>query len=180
MQHPQTEGSLADDRPAHRRWTPGWIEAGAAVAAVVVAVIGLFVSVRQDDDGGAGATPTESATHYFVYGTTMPGHLRYPHVEDFVAEASPARVSGRLYDTGAGHPAAKFGGGQGTIEGFLLRLRPERKFEAERTFTEIESGLYQAVQLETDSGVSATAFEWIGPTDGMELIESGVWDREER
>ena len=133
-----------------------------------------------NEGGNAPASPpTEERSYYFVYGTSMPGHLRYSIIEEFVAEAKPARVSGRLYDTGAGYPAAKFGGGQSVIKGFLLRIRPEREFEADRAFTGTEAGLFQAVRVETLSGVEATAFEWAGSTEGMQPIESGVWAGEE-
>jgi gamma-glutamylcyclotransferase (GGCT)/AIG2-like uncharacterized protein YtfP len=112
----------------------------------------------------------------FVYGTTMPGHQRYEYIQDFVAEATPDRVTGRLYDSGFGYPAAKFGGGQRPIEGYLLRLRPDRVSEARRTFTEMEAGLFEAVPVETESGVTATGYEWIGSIDGMPLIEDGRWN----
>lgn len=112
----------------------------------------------------------------FAYGTTMPGHLRYPLIEDFVAETTRASVPGRLYDSGSGYPAAKFGGGsgQGTIEGYLLRLRPERVAEAKRTFTEFEAGLFEPVSITTDGGVTAMAYEWIGPIDGLSKLD-GIW-----
>lgn len=154
------------------RWTKGgWrspagIGTIAAVAGVLVAVIALFV-----DRGDADNKPKD--TYMFVYGTTMPGHVRYPRIEEFVAEATRASVPGRLYDSGSGYPAAKFSG-QGTIEGYLLRLRPERLFEAEKEFTAIEAGLFQAVSVKTDSGVTATAYEWIGPVDGLSRLD-GMW-----
>jgi len=116
----------------------------------------------------------------FVYGTTMPGHLRYPLIEDFIAETTRASVPGRLYDSGSGYPAAKFGGGsgQGMIEGYLLRLRPERVAEAKRTFTEFEAGLFEPVSVTTDGGVTATAYEWIGPIDGLPRLD-GMWKGQE-
>ena len=91
------------------------------------------------------------------------------------AGASAARVTGRLYASGNGYPAAKFGGGQRPIEGYLLRLRPDRVSEARRTFTEMEAGLFEAVPVETESGVAATAYEWIGSIDGLPPIDDGRW-----
>jgi gamma-glutamylcyclotransferase (GGCT)/AIG2-like uncharacterized protein YtfP len=120
------------------------------------------------------AAPTTQHTYVFVYGTTMPGHLRHPLIEDFVAETLRATVIGRLYDSGKGYPAAKFGGGQGTVEGYLLRLRPERVAEARRAFTEFEAGLFESVTVTTDAGVSATAYEWIGSVDGLTRLD-GMW-----
>jgi gamma-glutamylcyclotransferase (GGCT)/AIG2-like uncharacterized protein YtfP len=160
------------------RWrSPGGISALAGVAGVAVALLAIFVNSGGATDDGAGPPqPTgPEHTYLFVYGTTMPGHLRYEFIQDFVAEATPDRVTGRLYDSGYGYPAARFGGGQGTIEGYLLRLRPDRISEARRTFTELEAGLFEAVPVETTAGVTATAYEWIGATDGLTRIEDGRW-----
>jgi hypothetical protein len=102
----------------------------------------------------------------------MPGHVRYPQIQDFVAETQPATVPGRLYDSGAGYPVAKFGGGDGVIEGHLLLIRQDRLPEARRTFTEIEAGLFEPVTVTTTSGLAATAYEYIGPADGLARIGS--------
>jgi gamma-glutamylcyclotransferase (GGCT)/AIG2-like uncharacterized protein YtfP len=47
----------------------------------------------------------------FVYGTLMPGHLRWPLLAGSAgrALAAPGWVGGRLYDTGEGWPSAVFG-----------------------------------------------------------------------
>lgn len=162
---------------ADNRWTSGgWRSpAGlgtiAAVAGVLVAVLALFVDRGGDADPSA--SPSSAGTYMFVYGTTMPGHLRYSMIEDFVAEATRASVDGRLYDSGSGYPAAKFGAG-GTIEGYLLRLRPERVFEATKAFTEFESGMFMPVTVNTHSGVKATAYEWNGSVDGLTRVD-GMW-----
>lgn len=170
---------------ADNRWTgggwrsPAGIGTIAAVAGVLVAVIALFAD--RGGDANPSATPSSTHAYMFVYGTTMPGHLRYGLVEDFVAETTRATVPGRLYDSGNGYPAAKFGGGsgQGTIEGYLLRLRPERVAEARRTFTELEAGLFEPVTVTTDGGVTATAYEWIRPVDGLQRLD-GMWNGPER
>jgi gamma-glutamylcyclotransferase (GGCT)/AIG2-like uncharacterized protein YtfP len=162
---------------ADNRWTKGgWrspagIGTIAAVAGVLVAVIALFID-REGDK-----SPGSSDAYMFVYGTTMPGPLRYPAIEDFVAEATRASVPGRLYDSGNGYPAARFGGGsaQGTIEGYLLRLRPDRVSEARRAFTAFEAGLFEPVPVTTDDGVTATAYEWIGSIEGLPRVD-GMWN----
>ncbi len=153
--------------------SPAGIGTIAAVVGVIVAVIALFMTPGDGDE-----PPTSTDTYYFVYGTTMPGHLRYDAIEDFVAEATRTSVTGRLYDTRDGFPAAKFGGGQGTIEGYLLRMRPDRLSEAKRTFTEMEAGLYEPVEVRAKDGTTATAFEWIGSVDGLERLD-GIWNRPE-
>lgn len=166
---------MADDS---NRWTrggwrsPAGLGTIAGVVSVLVAVIALFVDRERSGDG-------PPPTHFFVYGTTMPGHLRYPLIQDLVAESTPASVSGRLYDSGAGYPAAKFGGGEGTIDGYLLRIRPERVAEARRVFTEIEAGLFEPVTVTTVNGVTATSYEFIGAIDGLNRLGSR-WDGAER
>jgi hypothetical protein len=137
--------------PHHREvWrSPGGIGAIAAVAGVIVAVLGLFIS-NNTQDGNRPTSP--SATFFFVYGTTMPDHLRYPEIEEYVAAAVRDRVTGRLYDTGLGYPAAKFGGGQSIIEGYRLEIRDGREEEARRRFTAFESGLFHPVTIRTESG----------------------------
>jgi gamma-glutamylcyclotransferase (GGCT)/AIG2-like uncharacterized protein YtfP len=169
-----------ENRWASGGWrSPAGIGTIAAVAGVLVAVIALFIDRGSDESPSA--APASAESYLFVYGTTMPGHLRYPRIEDFVAETSRARVPGRLYDSGNGYPAAKFGGGssQGSIEGYLLRLRPERAAEARRAFTELEGGLFEPVPVTTDGGVSATAYEWIGPVDGLTRLD-GMWNGPEQ
>jgi gamma-glutamylcyclotransferase (GGCT)/AIG2-like uncharacterized protein YtfP len=166
-----------EPRASRERWlSPGGIGAIAGIVGAIAAVVALFLT-RSDPDPPAPA-PTQQHTYLFVYGTTMPGHTRYPLIEQFVARATPDSVEGQLFDTGFGYPAAKFGAGLGTIEGYLLRLRPERVADARRTFTEIEAGLFEPVSVETASGVEATAYEWIRSTDGMEPID-GMWSGEE-
>ena len=165
------------------RWTSsGWrspagIGTIAAVAGVLVAVIALFVD--RGGDAGPSAAQGSAEVYMFVYGTTMPGHLRYPLIEDFVAETARAKVPGRLYDSGNGYPAAKFSGGSGQIEGYVLRLRPDRVAEARRAFTEFEAGLFEPVPVTTDGGVSATAYEWIGSIDGLSRLD-GMWNGPEK
>lgn len=51
--------------------------------------------------------PTHDAL--FVYGTLMPGHLRWPMLAPHALDQRPATVPGTLYDTGDGWPAAAFG-----------------------------------------------------------------------
>lgn len=45
----------------------------------------------------------------FVYGTLMPGHLRWAMLAPHALDQRPATVPGMLYDTGQGWPAAVFG-----------------------------------------------------------------------
>ncbi len=166
------------------RWTDGgWrspagISSIAAVVGDLDAVAALFVTGGTDTPAAPTPTNTTSETYVFVYGTTMPGHLRYPYIEAFVAEATPDSVDGRLYDTGQGYPAAVFGAGTGTIEGYVLRLRPDRAAEALRVFTEMEAGLFHPTTVTTKRGIEANAYEWLGATDGLTPLR-GTWSGEE-
>lgn len=184
---PDDRPPVPDDRPSdpppprHGRegWrSPGGIGAIASVAGVVVAVIALVIG-----GGGLGqqqpAPSDDPSSYFFVYGTTMPGHLRYQYIEEFIAAATPDRVTGRLYDTGAGYPAAVFGGGIEMIEGYRLEIRPGREAEARRVFTSMESGLFDPVTIRTEAGYEATAYEWVDSVEGLEELD-GRWDRPEQ
>ena len=56
-----------------------------------------------------GAVTTGPHDALFVYGTLMPGHLRWPMLAADAIDQRPATVPGTLYDTGRGWPAAVFG-----------------------------------------------------------------------
>ena len=146
---------------------------------MLVAVVAIVVSSQASPAASSQAQPTDDTVYFFVYGTTMPGHLRYPFIEEFVARATPDRVTGRLYDSGAGYPAAKFGGGLAWIDGYRLEIREGREHEARRVFTEMEAGLFDPVTLRTESGFMTTMYEWIGPVDDLEELD-GRWDRPEQ
>lgn len=47
-------------------------------------------------------------TRLFVYGTLMPGHLRWALLAPFAISEVPVDVAGQLFDTGRGWPAARF------------------------------------------------------------------------
>lgn len=78
-------------------------------------------------DWHSGVVTTPSApTALFLYGTLMPGHLRWWMVEADVVDRRAMRVPGLLYDTGNGWPAAVFRrvGPEHTIPGWVVWLRP--------------------------------------------------------
>jgi gamma-glutamylcyclotransferase (GGCT)/AIG2-like uncharacterized protein YtfP len=174
---------VADDN----RWTrggwrsPAGLSSIAAILGVLVTAAGLLLSTGSQPTPTAQptvaippTTPAASATYLFVYGTTMPGHLRYPDIQHFVAKADRDSVEGELFDSGAGYPAAKFGAGSGIIEGYVLKLRPDRVDEALRTLTALESGLFHPTTVTTAGGVTATAYEWIDSTEGLAPV-TGMW-----
>ncbi len=114
------------------------------------------------------------ATCVFVYGTLMPGQLRWPSLEPYATTCTPASVTGRLWDTGRGYPAIRFDIDGGPVPGFLVALAPERVDDAMARLDHIEGEgvLYRRVEVVT-SGGRATSYEWLGPTDGLTLLVAG-------
>jgi gamma-glutamylcyclotransferase (GGCT)/AIG2-like uncharacterized protein YtfP len=116
-------------------------------------------------------------THLFVYGTLLPGEVRWHHLQPYVVdEGFDDTAPGGLYDTGQGYPAAVFSA-SGTVRGRTMPLLTTSVSEAIRHLDEVEGavrGLYRRVQVTTAAGLSAWAYEYGG---GLELarIESGCW-----
>ena len=110
----------------------------------------------------------------FVYGTLMPGESRWPHLRPYARSWRPATVPGRLWDTGLGYPAAKFGDPAGEIPGVVVRLRSEAAEAAIRLLDQIEAEgrLYRRVEVSTGRGRALT-YEWLGPTDGFRPLPGG-------
>jgi gamma-glutamylcyclotransferase (GGCT)/AIG2-like uncharacterized protein YtfP len=110
----------------------------------------------------------------FVYGTLLPGHLRWPLIEAFAGSTEPARVRGRLYDTGRGYPAARFDqavvGDECHIEGVVVRFLDDRRDEAWAVVEAIEGDLYERVPVVTTDGLAVESFAWSGAVDGLRLI----------
>lgn len=65
------------------------------------------------------------AAPLFVYGTLMPGHLRWPVIEPHAVGWRPAAVEGRIYDSGEGWPAAVFAPGEDLVRGWAVDLDPD-------------------------------------------------------
>ena len=123
----------------------------------------------------------------FVYGTLLPGEVRWPFLEPFVVgEGIADTVAGVLYDTGQGYPAAAFatsGSSEGRITGRVFELRGDRSGEALARLDELEgavAGLYRRVEVTTTGGIGAWAYEYGGGLD-LVCIEAGSWvDRRAR
>jgi len=112
--------------------------------------------------------------HLFVYGTLMPGHGRWPALAPWVEGGpSPDFITGALYDTGYGWPAAVIGPGA-DIPGFTVALEAQSLPAALNALDEIEGtshGLFCRVQLLTAHGVAAWAYDWAGDTAGFAAID---------
>ena len=114
-------------------------------------------------------------TSLFVYGTLMPGQRRWNVLQSHAIITEPVTARGHLWDTGLGHPAARFDGTGDDIPGVLVRIRPDVIDYVIATLDRIEGEgvLYRRVEVST-SGGSAISYEWLGPTDGL-LPLSGGW-----
>lgn len=111
--------------------------------------------------------------HLFVYGTLMPGHGRWPALAPWVEGAPrPDSITGALYDTGYGWPAAVIGPGE-AIPGVTVALDAQSLPAALSTLDEIEGtrhGLFSRVRLITANGVAAWGYHWEGGTTGFTAI----------
>jgi gamma-glutamylcyclotransferase (GGCT)/AIG2-like uncharacterized protein YtfP len=112
----------------------------------------------------------------FVYGTLMPGHLRWPVVRDQVVDHRPTTVAGALYDTGWGYPAARFDEA-GSVPGWLLRFDDEHETRVFAVLDLVEGDHYRRVTVQCDDGTAAFSYEWIGPRTGLIPADVG-WDRQ--
>jgi gamma-glutamylcyclotransferase (GGCT)/AIG2-like uncharacterized protein YtfP len=111
----------------------------------------------------------------FVYGTLMPGHLRWRHIEPYVVDRRQDHVPGQLYDTGRGYPGARFDE-PGRIPGWALSLESALLDEALALLDEIEGPhLYDRVVVETGVGRPAWSYRMLLDPDGMEPIVA--WSR---
>ena len=79
-------------------------------------------AIRNDDRSGT-TCMFGNPVSAFVYGTLMPGRLRWSSVAPHVVGHREAAVSGTLLDTGRGYPGLRLAG-DGLVHGWLLELHP--------------------------------------------------------
>lgn len=124
-------------------------------------------------------TAPHDPTVLFVYGTLMPGDVRWPILERFVVDdGTPDRVRGHLYDTGLDYPAAIFDdAAQAWVSGRRYRLNIDRLDEALEVLDVEEdtvAGLYRRIVVTTETGATCWAYAY---GTGLDLtpIPSGDW-----
>lgn len=133
-----------------------------------------------DDTMTDGAvTSPDDPTVLFVYGTLMPGDVRWPILERFVVdEGTPDMVRGRLFDTGLDYPAAIFDDTvDAWVRGRRYRLDVDRLDEALEVLDIEEDtvdGLYRRVTVTAASGTTAWAYAYGAGLD-LTPIPSGDW-----
>lgn len=120
---------------------------------------------------------TSSPELLFAYGTLLPGEPRWHFLQPFVVdEGRSDAVTGTLFDTGEGYPAAVFGA-EGVIHGRVFELVAPRRDEALEVLDAVEGGVeggYRRVVVSTVDGSVAWAYAYGG---GLRLtpIEGGSW-----
>ena len=112
----------------------------------------------------------------FVYGTLMPGRLRWPVIADDVVRQRPSAVPGTLYDTGLGYPAFVVGGDH-RVPGWLLGLS-ERASTVFEQLDVVEGPHYRRTDVTTVDGVRALTYAFIGDPAGFTVLD-GPWDRDD-
>jgi gamma-glutamylcyclotransferase (GGCT)/AIG2-like uncharacterized protein YtfP len=117
----------------------------------------------------------------FVYGTLLPGHDAWPVLEAWVVGApQPDAVGGRLYDTGRGYPAARFGsipGGPGAlVHGTVVTLDPDRAEAALVALDRYEGDEYKRITVRTVNGLEAAAYTWIAALEDCRPLPGGRWN----
>jgi gamma-glutamylcyclotransferase (GGCT)/AIG2-like uncharacterized protein YtfP len=103
-----------------------------------------------------------SALPLFVYGTLMPGHLRWAVLEPHAVGWRPAAVEGHLYDTGQGWPAAVFAPGDDLVRGWAVDLDPGVTDVVMAHLDEVEGvdqGLFRRVEVTLLGGEPAVSYE---------------------
>lgn len=123
----------------------------------------------------------EPVRRVFVYGTLMPGELRWPSLEAYAVGWQEATAAGQLWDTGRGYPAAVFHhlasdatASGSRIPGVCVTLRDAAVDEAIAVLDAIEGegALYRRVTIASSAG-EAVSYEWLGDTAGLTLLPHG-------
>ncbi len=119
-------------------------------------------------------TATGGTAAIFVYGTLLPGQARWAVLEPHALTTRPATARGRLWDTGAGYPAARFDTTGDDIPGALVTVAPDRMAGVITTLDRIEGEgvVFRRVEVET-SGGRAVSYEWMGRTEGLLPLPGG-------
>lgn len=130
-----------------------------------------------------GGGPSDPVRALFVYGTLMPGHLRWPMLAPHATGRRPATARGRLYDSGKGWPVARLEVGAPDpgrnadrpgedVPGWVVDLRPEAMDDLLTVLDEMEGvdrGLYDRVLVEVDGG-AAWAYSTSAAVDALPRI----------
>ena len=116
----------------------------------------------------------DGAGALFVYGTLLPGEELWAVLVRFALKVSETVVSGRLFDTGLGYPAAVFDESTSVVPGVRVTVAPDQWIELVDLLDQIEDEgiLFHRRQVETTAG-PAMSYEWIGQTQGLRRLSDG-------
>ena len=146
-------------------------------------------------------------TTVFVYGTLMPGHLRWGLIAPFAIRHQAATAHGQLYDTGKGWPAARFapplhnrdqvGPDTTVVHGWLVELTPAQASTLMGQLDDVEGAVaadehgtyptagptggvpeYRRVQIRTTDGTDAWAYQALRVGSDWTEIDEWTGQRE--
>lgn len=128
-----------------------------------------------------GAVEDRRITRLFVYGTLMPGRLRWPILEPFAAGRRAANARGLIFDSGRGWPVAVLAGpAMGTeaeldvVPGYVVDLDARRIDEALVILDDVEdtaTDTLRRVVVTTTAGEDAWAYHFTEATTGLHRID---------
>ncbi|UCE83453.1 MAG: gamma-glutamylcyclotransferase [Deltaproteobacteria bacterium] len=132
---------------------------------------------------------SEQIEHVFFYGSLKRGEPLYflEDIKDFRLEVLPAKVQGGLlYNLGL-FPGMILKSNSGVVMGEVHRFRKietvlgildqvEEYYGEEDPQNLYRRVKYRAELLDGGGSVSCWLYEYVGPLEGAELIESGVWN----
>ena len=116
----------------------------------------------------------------FVYGTLMPGRLRWPLIELEVTGTRETSITGTLLDTGRGYPALVLDGA-GPVHGWVLELDPARLDGVLDELDRIEGPDYARATARASDGSHVQTYVFLGDPTECRPLPDGRWpDGDER
>jgi gamma-glutamylcyclotransferase (GGCT)/AIG2-like uncharacterized protein YtfP len=114
----------------------------------------------------------------FVYGTLIPGRLRWPLLAPFATAFRPAEAAGHLFDSGRGWPVAAFDSASAAwIPGVAVDVDVNRLDECLRVIDDVEDTAtdeLRRIAIVTRAGDAAWAYHYTLPPTGLAPITR--WD----
>ncbi|CAN5824361.1 hypothetical protein BH24ACT5_BH24ACT5_12540 [soil metagenome] len=117
----------------------------------------------------------------FVYGTLMPGRLRWPFLEPFAAGHRSAAARGLIFDSGRGWPVAVLegpdvasGDEHDVVPGYVVDLDARRIDAALVILDDVEdtaTDTLRRVVVTTTAGEHAWAYHFTQATTGLRRID---------
>ena len=119
-------------------------------------------------------TDDAQPAHLFVYGTLMPGHKRWPAIQELIVDQWQDHVVGQLYDLGP-FPGARFDE-DARIPGWGMTPAPGTMTQMMAMLDEVEGPGYRRAVVTTGVGREAWSYELIDVPDCATPIPA--WTRD--